>query len=289
MVPGGHGTRLLVLGHRFLTWLGEWSTNARLVTSVCTGSAVLAAAGLLDRYRATTNKRAYAWATSHGASVEWVTQARWVEDRNRWTSSGVAAGMDMTAALVAHLRGNEIAEAIATAAELDVQSSPDWDPFAARYGLTSETGAVLSRGPPVVRLCLRVRDHRKSRAKGGSLPQRAQPERTGPTTTQMCPENQACLPSPGSRKRSRNEESPRNQQLIAEPAPSARGYGHQKNAQVSRQRQPPERSHHFGHLRASPGRLTRVSPLVSLRNAVAQQESSIPVRRDLLTGNVVEG
>lgn len=77
--------------------------RTRLVTSVCTGSAVLAAAGLLDGYRATTNNRAYQWATSHGSSAEWMARARWVEDRNRWTSSGTAAGMDMTANLVAYL------------------------------------------------------------------------------------------------------------------------------------------------------------------------------------------
>ena len=53
LIPGGQGTRRLVADEAFLSWLRAWATPASLVTSVCTGSAVLAAAGLLDGYRAT--------------------------------------------------------------------------------------------------------------------------------------------------------------------------------------------------------------------------------------------
>jgi putative intracellular protease/amidase len=135
MVPGGMGTRILVGDEPFLTWLGGWSQGAQLVTSVCTGSAVLAAAGLLDGYRATSNKRAFAWATQHGTDVEWIAKARWVEDRDRWTSSGVAAGIDMTAALIASLAGPEAAASAASRAEIELHGDPDWDPFAAENGL----------------------------------------------------------------------------------------------------------------------------------------------------------
>jgi len=135
LVPGGAGTRALVEDDGFLGWLAQWAGGARVVTSVCTGSAVLAAAGLLDGYRATSNKRAFRWAAEHGTAVEWVARARWVEDRDRWTSSGVAAGMDMTAALLAHLLGPEVADLATTAAELDVHRDPAWDPFARVHGL----------------------------------------------------------------------------------------------------------------------------------------------------------
>jgi putative intracellular protease/amidase len=135
MVPGGMGTRTLVGDEPFLTWLGGWAQGAQLVTSVCTGSAVLAAAGLLDGYRATSNKRAFAWATQHGTDVEWIAKARWVEDRDRWTSSGVAAGIDMTAALIASLAGPEAATSAASRAEIELHADPDWDPFAAENGL----------------------------------------------------------------------------------------------------------------------------------------------------------
>src|ERR1700722_6070479 len=92
LIPGGQGTRRLVHDRAFLSWLRAWATPASLVTSVCTGSAVLAAASLLDGYRATSNKAAFSWVREQGDKVEWIAQARWVEDRDRWTSSGVAAG-----------------------------------------------------------------------------------------------------------------------------------------------------------------------------------------------------
>jgi putative intracellular protease/amidase len=135
LVPGGKGTRKLVDDREFLDSLAAWSSGAELITSVCTGSAVLAAAGLLDGYRATSNKKAFTWASSHGRDVTWVPQARWVEDRDRWTSSGVAAGMDMAAAIIAHLNGTEAAETAAREIELDIHTDPNWDPFAAHYGL----------------------------------------------------------------------------------------------------------------------------------------------------------
>ncbi|MBU4188682.1 MAG: DJ-1/PfpI family protein [Actinobacteria bacterium] len=130
MVPGGLGTRALVTDQDFLRWLQRWASGAEIVTSVCTGSALLAAAGLLDGYRATSNKRAFDWAATHGGSVEWVAAARWVHDRDRWTSSGVAAGMDMTAALLGHLIGSERAQQAADEIELELHTDPDWDPFA---------------------------------------------------------------------------------------------------------------------------------------------------------------
>jgi transcriptional regulator GlxA family with amidase domain len=135
MVPGGEGTRPLVADAAFLSWLAGWAADAAIVSSVCTGSAVLAAAGLLDGYRATSNKRAFAWASAQGAGVEWVPEARWVEDRDRWTSSGVAAGMDMAASLIARLCGDDVAEQATTAAELEVHRDPARDPFARRYGV----------------------------------------------------------------------------------------------------------------------------------------------------------
>jgi transcriptional regulator GlxA family with amidase domain len=102
---------------------------------VCTGSAVLAAAGLLDGYRATSNKAAFAWVREQSGTVDWIAAARWVQDRDRWTSSGVAAGMDMAAALLADLFGTDVARGATTRAELEVREDPSWDPFAKIHGL----------------------------------------------------------------------------------------------------------------------------------------------------------
>lgn len=135
LIPGGQGTRRLVNDEAFLSWLHAWAARASLVTSVCTGSAVLAAAGLLDGYRATSNKAAFAWVREQSNKVDWIAQARWVEDRDRWTSSGVAAGLDMAAALLAGLFGNDVAQRVTTRAELEVHDDASWDPFAKLYGL----------------------------------------------------------------------------------------------------------------------------------------------------------
>lgn len=130
LIPGGAGTRPLAENPEFLIWLRGVADRAHLILSVCTGSALLAAAGVLEGYAATSNKRAFAWVSSFGGNIEWKSRARWVHDRNRWTSSGVAAGMDMTAAFIAHEQGQDIADAITRRIELNVSLNPEDDPFA---------------------------------------------------------------------------------------------------------------------------------------------------------------
>ena len=73
--------------------------------SVCSGSALLAKAGLLDGRRATSNKQYFKFAVDQGPKVTWVKEARWVDDGNRVTSSGVSAGMDMALHVIARLYG----------------------------------------------------------------------------------------------------------------------------------------------------------------------------------------
>ena len=130
LVPGGIGNRRLLGDKTFLAWLAEWASTAELIASVCTGSVMLACAGLLKGHRATSNKRLFSWAAGHGDDVEWVPAARWVEDRNRWTSSGYAAGMDMALAIIARLHGEPLAQQIAHDIELEWQSDSTRDPFA---------------------------------------------------------------------------------------------------------------------------------------------------------------
>ena len=105
------------------------------MTSVCTGSAILAKAGLLNGRQATTNKAAYEWVRTQGPDVFWQPHARWVEDGNYFTSSGVSAGIDMSLVVISRLFGEEKAEAIAVSAEYEWHRDPDWDPFAKVHGL----------------------------------------------------------------------------------------------------------------------------------------------------------
>lgn len=134
-VPGGVGTRREVENERLLAWLRKTAANAEYVLSVCTGSALLARAGLLDGKQATTNKAAFSWVESQGPKVSWQKQARWVEDGNTITSSGVSAGIDMSLAAIARMHGNDIAIKVANWAEYNWQQDPGCDPFAKLNGL----------------------------------------------------------------------------------------------------------------------------------------------------------
>lgn len=130
MVPGGQGTRALSKNIEFLMWLRDAGRESQIIMSVCTGAALLAAAGLLDGYRATTNKRAYKWVTSHGSQVNWIRHARWIQDDNRWSSSGIAAGIDMAAAFIRHEYGEEFLASITQRMESEVSQDYSYDPFA---------------------------------------------------------------------------------------------------------------------------------------------------------------
>ena len=137
-VPGGTGTRREVDNPVLLEWLKERSQQAELVSSVCTGSALLAKAGVLDGVRATTNKMAFAWAASQSEKVQWQKQARWVEDGKFFTSSGVSAGIDMSLAVIAKLVSQQAAEQAANFAEYDWHRDSSWDPFAQLHGLVDD-------------------------------------------------------------------------------------------------------------------------------------------------------
>ena len=136
LVPGGIGTRGEVNNPVLLDWLKERSQQAELVASVCTGSALLAKAGVLDGLRATSNKLAFGWAASQSEKVQWQQQARWVEDGKVFTSSGVSAGIDMSLAVIAKLVSQQAAEEAANFAEYSWQRDANCDPFASVVGMS---------------------------------------------------------------------------------------------------------------------------------------------------------
>lgn len=130
MVPGGMGTLTELTNEKMLAFLRERSAKAEIVTSVCSGSAILAKAGVLDGHKATSNKLYFSLATAQSDKVEWVLRARWVDDGKFITSSGVSAGMDMALHLVARLYGESQAEKIAKVTEYTWHRDPSDDPFA---------------------------------------------------------------------------------------------------------------------------------------------------------------
>lgn len=135
LVPGGPGTRPGIENEALIEWLGQASDASALVTTVCTGSALLARTGRLDGIAATSNKAAFKWVMAQGPKVDWKAEARWVEDGKFMTSSGVSAGMDMALAAVQRLYGEAEAERVATRTEYDWKRDASWDPFAKIHGL----------------------------------------------------------------------------------------------------------------------------------------------------------
>ncbi len=135
LIPGGDSAPLDPRNEAINQWIVDVSGNAEYVMAVCTGTVLLASTGLLDGRRATTNKKDYRATIHHGPNVNWVPQARWVEDGKFFTSSGVSAGMDMSLAVMEKLFGSDAAEAISVGAEYEWHRDPSWDPFAKMAGL----------------------------------------------------------------------------------------------------------------------------------------------------------
>lgn len=128
MVPGGIGTFKTIDDAATLKFIKETSTKGAVLASVCTGSAILAKAGVLKGRKATSNKAFFDYAKQQGPA-EWIESARWVEDGKIITSSGVTAGIDMSLAVIARFFGPEVASMIAKSTEYSWNADPKADPF----------------------------------------------------------------------------------------------------------------------------------------------------------------
>ena len=129
LVVGGKGTRPLINDSHFLQTLAMLADSADWVLSVCTGSALLAKAGILNHKQATSNKRAWQWVTEQATEALWVKQARWVVDGKFYTSSGVSAGMDMALGFIADRQGRDSAQEVANYIEYRWQEDSQLDDF----------------------------------------------------------------------------------------------------------------------------------------------------------------
>lgn len=130
LIPGGLGTRALLKDETAIADLLKIAEDAAWCLTVCTGSALLAATGLLDGRKATTNKNVFDWVASMNKKVSWVRHARWQKDGKFYTSSGVSAGMDMALDFIADRYNREKAESIAKYAEYTWNDDINNDPFA---------------------------------------------------------------------------------------------------------------------------------------------------------------
>lgn len=136
LVPGGFGTRALLGDEEVLAWLRRIDATSKWTTSVCTGSLLLGAAGLLRGRRATSNWLLLEALRDFGAEP---VDRRWVEDGKILTAAGVTAGIDMALHLLAREAGPEVAQAV----QLGIEYDPD-PPF--------DSGSPRKAPPEIVEL-----------------------------------------------------------------------------------------------------------------------------------------
>lgn len=117
-VPGGGGQVALMTDEETLDFLRKQAATARYVTSVCTGSLVLGAAGLLKGYKSACH---WAWRDMLPAFGAIPVAERVVRDRNRISGGGVTAGIDFGLTVAAELAGEEVAKSIQLVLEYDPQ------------------------------------------------------------------------------------------------------------------------------------------------------------------------
>ncbi|MFE9649650.1 DJ-1/PfpI family protein [Streptomyces sp. NPDC006365] len=122
VVPGGPGQFSQMENETLLDWLRATDTTSTWTTSVCTGSLLLAAAGLLDGRRATSHWLALDFLKQFGAEP---TGERVVTDGKYVTAAGVSSGIDMGLTLVGRIAGDEHAQAVQLLTEYDPQ--PPYD------------------------------------------------------------------------------------------------------------------------------------------------------------------
>jgi transcriptional regulator GlxA family with amidase domain len=140
LVPGGVGSRAEMHDEETLAWLRAVDRTTKWTTSVCTGSLILGAAGLLEGKRATSNWLLLDALPRFGADP---VGGRWVQDGKVLTAAGVTAGIDMALHLVSVEAGPEIAQAV----QLGIEYDPD-PPF--------DSGSPQKAPPEIVELVTNV-------------------------------------------------------------------------------------------------------------------------------------
>jgi len=157
-VPGGGGVNALLQDAEVLAFLRAQAARARYVTSVCTGSLVLGAAGLLKGRKATTHWFSHDFLEKFGAIP---VHGRVVRDGNLITAGGVTAGIDFGLAVVAELAGQAQAEAIQLALEYAPAppfdaGSPDTAPASVLKRVTERSAAGLEKRRQTIDAALRA-------------------------------------------------------------------------------------------------------------------------------------
>lgn len=151
-VPGGWGVDAYLTNDALLDFLRARSERARFTISICSGALLLGAAGLLRGYRATTHWMSLDLLPLLGATS---VHERVVRDRDRITSAGVTAGIDMSIALASELFGTTVAQSIQLAIEYDPSppfdsGSPHTAPESVRRAVSLASAPALARRRAII-------------------------------------------------------------------------------------------------------------------------------------------
>ncbi|CAF3501376.1 unnamed protein product [Adineta steineri] len=111
-----------------IRFVQERVNEVEIVMSICTGSLILAQAGVLNGKNASTNKGAYKFAAEKFPQVQWMPKGRWTVDGKFWTGSGVTAGMDMMSAFLMSRYDQDLIKWLHALAEFQPKQQDD-DPF----------------------------------------------------------------------------------------------------------------------------------------------------------------
>lgn len=139
LIPGGFAVFEEVKNDVLLSFVRKTAASAEHMLSVCSGSLILQAAGLLEGKSATTHLKAIPILRDTGVTV---IEERYVRDGNMWTSAGVSAGIDLMLKFISEIGGNEAAD--------QVQFNSEYYPDGALYGNlhhSDEAPAYMSRIP----------------------------------------------------------------------------------------------------------------------------------------------
>ncbi len=119
LIPGGQGSRVELKNPAMLDWVRRVADGCQWVTSVCTGAAILAAAGLLEGRRATTHWGYIETLREQHPEIEVLERVRYVRDGHVVTAAGVSAGIDMSLWLVGQIHSPEVARRVQHYIEYD--------------------------------------------------------------------------------------------------------------------------------------------------------------------------
>ncbi|EPS35180.1 hypothetical protein H072_11552 [Dactylellina haptotyla CBS 200.50] len=150
LIPGGWGMLILAdnVDASLQKFIKERYPKLQNLMSVCTGAIALAKSGLLKGKQATTNKSAYdEITTKYSDGIKWVPNARWTEDGKIWTSSGVAAGIDMTYAFFNKTYGPEVMKKVMNDMEYAPHTNSRYDPFSVVFNVRGAAASNADECP----------------------------------------------------------------------------------------------------------------------------------------------